>query len=60
LELQLYENIGAFLSRMRDAAEHMTIEENQKIIRLAVKENLIGPDTMTIKHSIPISKSPKS
>jgi site-specific DNA recombinase len=58
--VQLYENIGTFLSRMRDAAEHMTTEEKQKIIRLVVKEILIGPDTITIKHSIPISKSPKS
>ncbi len=58
--VQLYENIGTFLSRMRGAAEHMTTEEKQKIIRLVVKEILIGPDTLTIKHSIPISKSPKS
>ena len=57
---QLYENIETFLSRMRDTAEHLTTEEKQKIIRLVVKEILVGPDTITIKHSISINKSPKS
>jgi hypothetical protein len=33
--------------------------DRQKILRLVVKEILVGHDTVTIKHSIPASSSPR-
>jgi site-specific DNA recombinase len=32
--------------------------ERQKIVRLLVKEILVGEDTITIRHSIPIPSAP--
>ena len=35
-------------------AENLTVEQRQQIIRLVVREVLIGEDDITIRHSIPI------
>ena len=58
--LQLVHNIDDFLARIRKSAESLDVLERQKILRLIAKEILVGPDTVTIKHSIqpPISPSP--
>ena len=56
----IYFDIESFLTHMRKNAEHLTIEDKQKILRLVVKEILVGPDTITIVHSIPISSSSDS
>src|SRR5499425_1446795 len=52
--LRLAETLTAFLTRLRSAAETLSVLERQKIVRLLVKEILIGEDTITIGHSIPI------
>jgi site-specific DNA recombinase len=52
--LRLAETLAAFLARLRSAAETLSVIERQKIVRLLVKDVLVGEDTITIRHSIPI------
>src|ERR1700741_3656900 len=59
--LRLAETLTAFLARLRSAAETLSVMERQKIVRLLVKDVLVGEDTITIRHSIPIpSGSPQN
>src|SRR5262252_8922286 len=58
--LRLAETLIAFLSRLRSAAETLSVIERQKIVRLLVKDVLVGEDTITIRHSIPIPSSGSS
>ncbi len=56
--LRLAETLTAFLARLRSAAETLSVMERQKIVRLLVKDVLVGEDTITIRHSIPIPSGP--
>src|SRR5215467_11246705 len=56
--LRLAETLTAFLTRLRSAAESLSVMERQRIVRLLVKEILVGEDTITIHHSIPIPSAP--
>jgi site-specific DNA recombinase len=56
--LRLAETLTAFLTRLRSAAEILSVIERQKIVRLLVKEILVGEDAITIRHSIPIPAAP--
>src|SRR3982750_1143360 len=56
--LRLPETLSAFLVRLRSAAETLSIIERQKIVRLLVKDVLVGEDAITIRHSIPIPSGP--
>src|SRR4029077_10272871 len=56
--LRLAETLTAFLTRLRSAAESLSVMERQQIVRLLVKEILVGEDTITIRHSIPIPSGP--
>jgi site-specific DNA recombinase len=56
--LRLAETLTAFLTRLRSAAESLSVMERQKIVRLLVKEILVSEDTITIRHSIPIPSAP--
>ena len=56
--LRLAETLTAFLTRLHSAAESLSVIERQKIVRLLVKEILVGEDTITIRHSIPIPSAP--
>src|SRR6266513_1527233 len=59
--LRLAETLTAFLARLYSAAETLNVIERQKIVRLLVKDVLVGEDTITIRHSIPIpSGSPQN
>jgi site-specific DNA recombinase len=59
--LRLAETLTAFLARLRSTAETLNVMERQKIVRLLVKDVLVGEDTITIRHSIPIpSGSPQN
>ncbi|MCI0733038.1 MAG: hypothetical protein L0Y38_04340 [Methylococcaceae bacterium] len=53
--LRLAETLTAFLERLRKNAETLDIPERQRIMKLLVKEVIVGQDTITIKHSIPES-----
>jgi site-specific DNA recombinase len=52
--LRLAETLTAFLARLRSAAETLNVAERQRIVRLVVKEVLVGENDITIRHSIPI------
>lgn len=54
---ELQETLEGFLSRLRQSAMSLNVLDRQRILRLVVKEILVGPDTLTIKHSIPLSGS---
>src|SRR6516225_4084246 len=56
--LRLAETLTAFLARLRSAAGTLSVIERQRIVRLLVKEVLVGEDTITIRHSIPIPPGP--
>jgi site-specific DNA recombinase len=56
--LRLAETLTAFLTRLSSAAESLSVIERQKIVRLMVKEILVGEDAITIRHSIPIPSAP--
>jgi site-specific DNA recombinase len=55
--LRLAETLSAFLSRLRSSAEALDVLERQRIVRLLVKEILVGDDAIVIRHSIPIIPS---
>jgi len=55
--LQLAEGLTGFLSKLRERAGTLDISVRQQILRLVVREVLVGADTITIRHSIPIPQS---
>ena len=55
--LQLAESLGSFRSKLRARADSLETAVRQQILRLVVKEVLVGTDTITLRHSIPIPKS---
>jgi site-specific DNA recombinase len=56
--LRLAETLSGFLARLRASADTLDIQERQRIVRLVIKEILIGDDTIVIRHSIPLSSTP--
>jgi site-specific DNA recombinase len=55
--LRLVETLGEFRGRLRARADSLIVGERQKILRLLVKEILVGKETITIRHSIPTRHS---
>ena len=55
--LQLAESLGGFRTKLRSRADTLDIAARQQILRLVVKEVLVGVDTITLRHSIPIPQS---
>src|SRR5437762_1751389 len=55
--LQLAEGLAGFRNKLRTRAEVLDIAVRQQILRLLVKEVLVGTDTITLRHSIPIPQS---
>jgi site-specific DNA recombinase len=51
--LRLAETLTAFLERLRSKAQTLDIGQRQRIMKLLVKEVIVGKDLITIKHSIP-------
>jgi site-specific DNA recombinase len=56
--LRLAETLAAFLGRLRSAADTLDVIERQRIVRLVVKDILIGDDTIVIRHCIPTGLPP--
>lgn len=56
--LRLAETLTAFLARLRSAADTLDVIERQRVVRLVVKDVLIGDDDITIRHCIPITAQP--
>ena len=55
--LQLAESLAGFRNKLRCRADTLDIAVRQQILRLVVKEILVGTDTITLRHSIPIPQS---
>ena len=55
--LQLAESLAGFRSKLRSRANTLDRAARQQILRLVVKEVLVGTDTITLRHSIPIPPS---
>jgi site-specific DNA recombinase len=53
--LEVNSSMERFLQQIKASAPNLTIEEKQKIVRLLVKDIVVGPDNITINHSIPLS-----
>ncbi len=51
--LKLTETLESFRARLGTNAEQLTIEQRQQIVRLLVREVVVGEDQITIRHSIP-------
>src|SRR6516225_4979387 len=58
--LQLAENLSAFREKLHARAKTLDVRERQQILRLLVKEILVDTQSLTIRHSIPISQTQKS
>jgi site-specific DNA recombinase len=56
--LRLAETLASFLGRLHDAANTLDVLERQRIVRLVVKDILIGEDTIVIRHCIPVGWAP--
>jgi len=58
--LQLADTLEGFLDRLATGLDQLDIAEQQRILRLVVREVLIGGnnDTITIRHSIPTPTGP--
>jgi site-specific DNA recombinase len=56
--LRLAETLTAFLARLRSAADTLDVIERQRIVRLVVKDVLVGDDDIVIRHCIPIAAPP--
>jgi len=58
--LRLVESLAPFQARLRLRAESMDIRERQRIVRLLVKEVIIGPESITIRHCLPMPPIPNA
>jgi hypothetical protein len=54
--LKLADDLEGFLAQLRSSADHADVPERQRVLRLLVKDVLIGPDKITIRHRIPVRK----
>jgi site-specific DNA recombinase len=55
--LRLVETLADFRTRLRARADTLDTTERQKILRLLVREVLVGKETITIRHSIRMTDS---
>ncbi|MBV9729774.1 MAG: recombinase family protein, partial [Pseudonocardiales bacterium] len=51
--LTLASDLEDFLSQLGNKAHNASIEERQRVLRLLVKDVLVGPEKITIRHRIP-------
>jgi site-specific DNA recombinase len=56
--LKLADNLEDFLASLRSKAAAATVAERQRVLRLLVKDVLVGPDKIIIRHSIPARHNP--
>jgi site-specific DNA recombinase len=54
--LHLVHSLADFREKVKARADTLDVAERQKILRLLVKEILVGKETITIRHSIPMPR----
>ena len=52
--LKLADHLEGFLARLRGSAATATTDDRRRVLRLLVKDVLIGPEKITIRHRIPV------
>ncbi|MFI6956613.1 hypothetical protein ACIBJI_24495 [Nocardia sp. NPDC050408] len=52
--LALAADLQGFLAQLNNNAETTTVDERRRVLKLLVKDVLIGPEKITIRHRIPI------
>lgn len=52
--LTLASDLETFLTQLHNKAQHAGIEDRQRVLRLLVKNVLVGPEKITIRHRIPL------
>jgi site-specific DNA recombinase len=52
--LALAADLEGFLAQLNTRAETSTVDERRRVLRLLVKDVLIGPEKITIRHRIPL------
>jgi site-specific DNA recombinase len=55
--LRVVDSLADFHAQLQHNADRLDVIGRRKIIRLLVKEILVGTDTITIRHSIPLANS---
>ena len=58
--LTLADNVENFLTGLKNKAATANVAERQRVLRLLVKDVLVSPDKITIRHSIPVRHKPTS
>ena len=58
--LKLADNLEDFLTSLQNRAAAATVAERQRVLRLLVKDVLLGPDKIIIRHSIPARHNPSN
>jgi len=58
--LRITHEIDTFLDKMQEAADTISVVERQKVLRLIVKEIQLDDESLTIKHSIPLTTYSKT
>ena len=58
--LKLADNLEDFLTGLRGKAATATVAERQRVLRLLVKDVLVGPEKITIRHCIPVRHNASS
>ncbi len=58
--LKLADNLEDFLTGLRGKTATATVAERQRVLRLLVKDVLVGPDKITLRHSIPVRHTASS
>jgi len=51
--LKLAEDLEGFLARLRETSNGVTVEDRQRVLRTVVKEVVVGPERVLVRHSIP-------
>jgi hypothetical protein len=52
--LKLADDLEGFLARLRGSATTASTDDRRRVLRLLVKDVLIGPEKITIRHRIPV------
>jgi site-specific DNA recombinase len=56
--VELNVSMERFMGQLRDSAQILDAQQKQRIVRLLVREVVVGPDSITINHNIPLSQHP--
>ena len=52
--MALAESLEGFLAKLHDVAKSLGVTDRQRVLRLVVKEVRVGPESIVIRHSIPL------